>query len=101
MTVWLVAATVLATTVLVCCQLRVRHYSGTHLVAHLSVLGRGLYFSRTADGGWAKLLVRERRRCGWPGEAGDSPPDIGVREPRRPLDRGPGAGAAELSPPDA
>ena len=90
-----------ATAVLVLSQLRVERYSGSHLVAHLTVFGRGVYFSRTADGSWLRLVAGERRRCGWPGEAGDPPPDIGVREPRRPPGHDPKSGAAELAPPDA
>jgi hypothetical protein len=83
--------------------LSVRRYSGAHVVAHLAVAGRGLYFSRTPDGIWWRLRLRPcRRRCedrsGW----GDPPPDVGVREPRRPLGPGPLAGTVEVKlPPEA
>ena len=101
MTPWLVGLLSFGTVALVLGQLRVRRYSGSHLVAHLTVLGRGLYFTRTADGSWLRLMVRERRACGWPEEAGEPPPDIGVREPRRPPGHGPKSGRAEVAPPDA
>jgi hypothetical protein len=98
---WIVVSLGLATAAVVLSQLRVKRYSGSQLVAHLTFFGRGVYFSRTPDGSWLRLVLRERGRCGWPGEAGDPPPDIGVREPRRPLGRGPKSGGAELAPPDA
>jgi hypothetical protein len=90
-----------ATVALVVGQLRVRRYSGSHLVVQLTVLGRGLYVSRTADGTWLRLLVGGRRACGWPGAASDPPPDIGVREPRRPPGHDPRSGTAEVAPPEA
>jgi hypothetical protein len=67
--------------------LRVRRYSRGHVVAELTVRGRGLYYSRTPDGIWWR--IRLRARCGAPGPASPpvEPPDAGVREPRRP--RGP------------
>src|ERR1700722_6256531 len=66
--------------------LRVRRYSPSHVVAQLTVAGRGLYLSRTSDGTWWRLQLR--RGCParqWPEP--EDPPDIGTREPRRP--RGP------------
>ena len=79
--------------------LRVRRYSGAHVVAHLAVAGRGLYFSRTPDGTWLRLRLRSsRRRCEDRMGGGDPPPDIGVREPRRPLGPGPVAGTVKLDP---
>jgi hypothetical protein len=78
----------------------VRRYSGSHVVAHLAVAGRGLYFSRTADGTWWKLRLRRCRRvCEDRGGWGEPPPDGGVREPRRPLGPDPFAAAVELDPP--
>jgi hypothetical protein len=99
--VWIVVTLGLVTAALVLSQLRVERYSGSQLVARLTVFGRGVYFSRTPDGRWLRLTLRERRGCGWVGEAGDPPPDIGVREPRRPPGHDPKSGAAELAPPDA
>jgi hypothetical protein len=100
--IWIVASLAVATAVLVLGQLRVERYSGSHVVAHLTIAGRGVYLARTADGSWLRLVVRERRRrCGWLGDAGEPPPDIGVREPRRPPGHGPKAGTAEAAPPDA
>lgn len=101
MAVWIVLALALATPLLVSGRLRVDRYSGRYLGAHLSLFRRGVYFSRTADGSSLKLMLRERRACGWLGDASDPPPDFGVREPRRPPNRGPHAGTAEVAPPDA
>jgi len=80
--------------------LSVRRYSGSHVVAQLAIGGRGLYFSRTADGAWWRLRLRPCRRVcedrsGW----GEPPPDSGVREPRRPQGPRPLAGLVELDPP--
>jgi hypothetical protein len=80
--------------------LSVRRYSRSHVVAQLAIAGRGLYFSRTADGAWWQLRMRPCRRVcedrrGW----GEPPPDSGVREPRRPVGPGPIAGAVELDAP--
>lgn len=101
MAVWIAVSLGLATAALALSQLRLKRYSGSQLVAHLTVFGRGVDFSHTPDGSWLRLVLRERGRCGWPGEAGDAPPDIGVREPRRPPGRGPKSGTAELAPPEA
>ena len=80
--------------------LAVRRYSGRHLVVHLAVAGRGIYFSRTPDGTWWRVRLRPGRRvCEDRGGWGDPPPDTAVREPRRPLGPGPLAGGAELDPP--
>ena len=78
----------------------VKRYSHAHVVAHLAVCGRGLYFSRTPDGVWWRLRMRPCRRVfedrsGW----GEPPPDSAVREPRRPVSPGPIAGAFELDEP--
>ncbi len=73
--------------------LRVRRYSHQHIAARLTVGGRGIYFSRTPDGDWWKLRLRRHvSHCGWP-SAGEDPPDIGVREPRRPFGPDPVAAA--------
>ena len=61
-------------------QLHVGRYSGGQLVAHLTLFGRGIYFSRAADGSWLRLVVRE---------------------PRRPPGHDPKSGTAELAPPEA
>jgi hypothetical protein len=98
---WIAVSVGLGTAALVLSQVRVKRYSGSQLVAELTLFGRGVYFSRTPEGSGLRLVLRERGRCGWPRAAGDPPPDIGVREPRRPLGRGPKSGAAELAPPDA
>jgi hypothetical protein len=80
--------------------LRMRRYSGSHLVAHLAVRGRGIYFSRTPDGSWWRLRLRPcRSMCEDRGDWSEPPPDGGVREPRRPLGPGPIAGTFELDPP--
>ena len=80
--------------------LAVQRYSGSHLVGHLVVAGRGLYFSRTADGTWWKLRLRPCPRvCEDRGSWGDPPPDIAVREPRRPRGPGPLADGAQLDAP--
>lgn len=71
--------------------LRVRRYSGTHVVVTLTVAGRGLFYTRVPDGPWWRVRLRRRRcggPCGWP-EDEDGPPDIGVREPRGPTGPGP------------
>lgn len=85
---WLPAAALLAAlTASLVATLRIHRYSRSHIVAQLTIAGRGVYFSRTPDGDWWKL--RLRRRCppagSWPPP--DDPPRAGVREPCRP--RGP------------
>jgi hypothetical protein len=80
--------------------IRFRRYSAAHVDAKVTLGGRGLYFSRTPDGTWWRLRLRSRRcafedRSGW----GDPPPDIGVREPRRPRGPHPLKAAVELDPP--
>jgi hypothetical protein len=102
MVLWVALAAGLAVAVLAASGgLRVRRYSGAHVVAHLAVAGRGLYVSRTPDGTWWRLRVRScRRRCEDRLSWGDPPPDIAVREPRRPLGPGPVAGTVKLDQPD-
>ncbi len=80
--------------------LRVHRFSPGHVTARLTVAGRGLYFSRTPDGDWWALRLRRRCRAASPppGPA-DAPPDIGVREPRRPPGSGPVAAGARLDLP--
>jgi hypothetical protein len=102
--VWALAAAALSlatsATLVATGGLAVRRYSGTHLVGHLVVAGRGLYFSRTADGTWWQLRLRPCGRiCEDRGSWGDPPPDIGVREPRRPPGPGPLADGAHVDPP--
>lgn len=95
MSIWLAAAVVLASARLVA-GLRVHRYSRRHVVAQLTIAGRGIYFSRTPDGDWWALRLRRPRAapaCSWPASGGE-PPDIGVREPRRPSGPGPRAAAA-------
>jgi len=73
--------------------LRFKRYSRRHIAARLTVAGRGIYYSRTPDGSWWKLRLRGHApRCPRP-SAGEDPPDIGVREPRRPFGPGPAAAA--------
>lgn len=93
---WLVAlALPLA---VIAASVRVRRCSPTHLTAKVTIAGRGLYLSRTADGAWWRLRLRRAcppARCS---ELPDDPPRAGVREPRRP--HGPGLSAAVgLDPP--
>jgi hypothetical protein len=97
MLVWLSLAAPAAILVLAATGgLSVRRYSAHHVAGHVSVRGRGLYFSRTPDGAWWRLRLRPcRRRCEDRGSGGEPPPDGGVREPRRP-GPAPVAGAAEL-----
>jgi hypothetical protein len=102
--IWLLAAVVLSTGLVAVLAavgwLAVRRYSGSHLVAHFAIAGRGLYFSRTPDGSWWRLRLRPRGRvCEDRGGWGEPPPDSGVREPLRPLGPGPRTGAVELDPP--
>ena len=98
---WVAVAACVSFAVLVATGgLSVRRYSGSHLVAHLAVAGRGLYISRTPDGLWWRVRLRpRRRRCedrsGWD----DPPPDVAVREPRRPLGPEPFSAATELELP--
>ena len=101
MVLWLLMALLLAFAVLAATGgLRVRRYSSSHVVARLAVRGRGLYFSRTADGACWRLRLRPCRRvCEDRSEWGDPPPDSGVREPRRPPGPRPIGGAVELDPP--
>lgn len=79
----------------------VRRYSPSHVVGEVALRGRGLFFSRTADGTWWKLRLRARRcTTSYPADWGDAPPGAGVREPRRPPGRGPLNAAAASEPPD-
>lgn len=98
-TLWLltVAVAVAALFGLAVCGLSVRRYSPSHVVAQLAIAGRGVYFSRTADGTWWRLRLRPcgrscEDRSGW----GEPPAGSGVREPRRPLGPGPSAAAAAV-----
>jgi hypothetical protein len=73
----------------------VRRYSSAHTALQVTVRGRGLYYSRTPDGTWWRLRLRKHiPNCPPPVDPGDSGPDIGVREPRRPLGPGPLTGAS-------
>jgi len=64
MVLWLLMASLLAFAVLTATGgLRVRRYSSSHVVAQLAVRGRGLYFSRTADGACWRLRLRPCRRA--------------------------------------
>jgi len=93
---WLVIALLLLA-VAITATLRARRFSGTHLVAEITLAGRGVYFSRTADGVWWKLRLRHRGcppGSAWP--PSDDPPNSGVREPRRPWGPGPRAASHEL-----
>ena len=89
MDAWLQLAIAAVCVLLVVSALHVKRYSRQHIEIRLTVVGRGLYFSRTPDGIWCKLRLRRHApRCCWP-ERGDQPPDIGVREPRNPRGDGP------------
>jgi hypothetical protein len=78
--------------------LRVRRRGPGHVVAQLTLAGRGLYFSRTPDGDWWKL--RLRRRCpatpAWSGP--EDPHGAGVRETRRPPGPQPLSSGARAEP---
>ncbi|MDQ3849183.1 MAG: hypothetical protein M3296_01005 [Actinomycetota bacterium] len=95
---WLLLAALMAATVLAATGgVRVRRYSRSHIVGHVALGGRGLFFSHTPDGFWWRLRFRSRR-CG-PGDWRDAPPDAsGVREPRVPCGPGPLVGAAAFEP---
>jgi hypothetical protein len=76
----------------------VRRYSPTHRAVEVTVWGRGFFYSRTPDGTWWRLRLRKHvPNCAPPTDPGDSGPDIGVREPRRPLGPGPLSGASHAS----
>ena len=102
MTVALVAFAALAATMALAMStggIRFRRYSAAHVDVQLTIAGRGLYVSHTPDGTWWRFRLRPRRcafedRSTW----GDPPPDIGVREPRRPLGPDPLTAAVELEP---
>jgi len=80
--------------------LSVRRHSRSHVVAQFAIAGRGIYFSRTADGTWWRLRMRPCRRVCEDRSGWDEPPAAGgVREPRRPPGPGPIVGASELDPP--
>ncbi len=101
MSAWIAASTPIVLAAGLASRLRVRRFSPSHITARLTVAGRGLYFSRTGDGDWWALRLR-RRRCQAafpaPGPP-DEPPDLGVREPRRPPGPAPVAGGASLELP--
>lgn len=92
--VLLVAAPALLATIL-----RVRRYTQTHVTVQLTIAGRGLYVSHTADGWWWRL--RFRRRCATTacGDLPDDPGGAGSREPRHPSGSGPWSGSVRLAPP--
>ena len=73
--------------------LRVRRYSRGHVAMRLTIVGRGLYFSRTPDGIWCRLRLRRCAPTCCAPRPGDEPPDIGVREPRNPPGPAPVAAA--------
>lgn len=74
--------------------MKLRRYSRCHVVAEVALRGRGLFYSRTPDGTWWRLRLRRHEpQCAPPFDPGDSGPDIGVREPRRPFGPGPLSGA--------
>ena len=101
MVLWLVFTAFVAVSVLaIPGGLRVRRYSRSHVIGHVAIGGRGLFFSRTPDGIWWQIRLRPRR-CGSTPQTGcsDPPPDGGVREPRRPVGPAPVAGTVELEPP--
>jgi hypothetical protein len=94
---WLVALA--ASTVLVAMSVRVRRHSPGHVTLQATLAGRGLYVSRTPDGTWWAIRLRNRRcapACWGPDDSG--PEGIGVREPRRPLGPGPLAAGDAIDP---
>jgi len=103
MVVWVVGfltGAVVVASLMATGSLSVRRHSRHHVTAQIAVGQRGLFFSTTPDGVWWRLRLRPCvRRCedrsGW----GDPPPEIGVREPRRPLGPGPRESAVRLEPP--
>jgi hypothetical protein len=97
---WVLVGTFAVVLVLVATGgIAVRRRSASHVVAHLAVRGRGLYFRWTPDGAcWQLRLRRSGRGC--EGRGGpEPPPDSGVREPRPPLGPAPIAGVIELDSP--
>jgi hypothetical protein len=48
----LIVALPAAVAILLGRALRIRRFSRSHIVAQLTVGGRGVYFSHTADGSW-------------------------------------------------
>jgi hypothetical protein len=97
---WLAAIVPIALAAALAGGLRVRRFSPGHVTGRLTVAGRGIYFSRTPDGDWWALRLRRRCRATSPASGPtDEPPDIGVREPRRPPGAGPAAAAARLELP--
>jgi hypothetical protein len=97
MEAWLIVALFAGLIVLTASRgLEVRRYSRGHITAQLTLRGHGLYVSRTPDGTWWKVRLRAcPPPCAQPGDWGEPPPDIGVREPRRPLGPGPSADSIE------
>lgn len=61
----------------------ITRYSPTHIEANATIRGRGLFFSRTADGTWWALRLR-KRRCTDPAKPSNPSSPGGVRKPRRP-----------------
>jgi hypothetical protein len=91
-----VAATVAATLLVSAArgELFVRRPSRRHLLAQVTVGGRGLYVMCTPDGAWWRVRLR-RHACGPLAEPPDEgQPPVGVREPRRPRPPSPSVTAA-------
>jgi hypothetical protein len=61
MSLWLMLMTGFIVGVVVAQAVTVRRYSPKHVVGEVSPAGRGVYFSRTPDGIWWRVRLRERR----------------------------------------
>jgi hypothetical protein len=97
MAVWLAVVGAFVLGVAAANAVSLRRYSPGHIVGHVALSGRGVFFSRTPDGTWWKLRLRARRcETTAPPEWGDAAPDGGVREPRRPPGPGPLSASVKL-----
>lgn len=100
MTLWLAVVGAFVLGIAAANAVSLRRYSPSHVVGHIALGGRGLFFSRTSDGTWWRLRLRAHRcRTTCPEDWADPPPDGGVREPRRPPGLGPLDASVKLQPP--
>jgi len=100
MTSYAVAVMISAVSLLAA-SVRVRRYSRAHVTAQATVAGRGLYVSKTPDGVWWAIRIRQcvcTPTSPWPD--GGPPWSSGVREPRRPVGPGPLDAADAIDPHD-
>ena len=84
MVIWFALAAIVVVTVLGRCGTFARAaLSGAHVVAHITVGGRGLYYNRTPDGVWGGCGYAPAGRSARTEAAGASlfPEDADAREP--------------------